>query len=585
MAHSVRRDSKHLSVTARGPTIGLLVDCLEDSYQWSVLRGAMDAASDHGARLLCFAGGVLQAPQAEGGDRNGVFDLAGPKCVDALIVMSGVIGNRVGLEGLQRFCERYRPLPMCSIAVDLPEMSSVCIDNESGMRVAIEHLIRVHDRKGIAFVRGPPANAEAERRFEVYKQALESGGLRYVPEWVAVGDFERAGGRAAVRTLLIDRKLSVQDLDAIVAANDATALGTLEELENLGIRVPDQIAVIGFDDIEESRFTVPSLTTVRQPLYEQGRDAVRMVLDQLNGGALPERVVRRTELVTRRSCGCLAPRAASSRGSLAPPTTLGFEAALVERHPIILAAMSRASRGELSAAGAGWAERLLNAFVGQIRGESPNAFTLSYDEIVRRLSVADADLPVCNDVLSAMRDRVLPCFTNDTQRRAGAEDMIHEARVTTAEVMDRAQAWRRMRAEKRARVLGRAAAAIASSHDLDELSRAVEEHLPPLGITRCYVATFDGKPGDERRARLALVHTPHARHSEAPSWQLKPVEEILRNHVLPEAGEHALAVLPTVFRGEELGVLVLELEAVDGYLYETLRDVFTAALAGARPPA
>jgi hypothetical protein len=124
-----------------------------------------------------------------------------------------------------------------------------------------------------------------------------------------------------------------------------------------------------------------------------------------------------------------------------------------------------------------------------------------------------------------------------------------------------------------------------SAHDLDELSRAVAEHLPALGIARCYVATFDRGSGDARLARLALVHTPDAQRSEAPSWQLQSAVEILRHHVLPNIGEHALAVLPTVFKNEELGFLVLELEALDGYLYETLRDVFTAALAGARGPA
>jgi phosphoserine phosphatase RsbU/P len=583
MRNSGRADSKRLTVTAPAPTIGLLVDCLEDSYQWSVLRGAIDAAYDHGARLLCFAGGVLEAPPGQGGDRNGVFDLAGPKTVDALVVMSGAIGNRIGPERLREFCERYRPLPMCSIAVELGEMSSVSIDNESGMRVAIEHLIRAHDMKRIAFVRGPTANAEAERRFCVYKEALASAGVPFVPDLVAIGDFEPSGGRAAVRTLLKERKLSAEGVDAIVAANDATALGVLDELASMGLRVPDQIAVVGFDDIEESRFTIPSLTTVRQPLYEQGRDAVRIVLDQLRNGAPPERVVRRTELVTRRSCGCLAPHAASSRGSIVPPSNLGFEAALVESHQIILAAMSRASRGDLSAAGSGWAERLLNAFVEQIRGDVPDAFALCYDDLTRRLSAGEADLSVCNDVLSALRARALPCFARDVQRSARVEDVLHEARVTTAEVMDRGQALRRMRAEKRARSLGRAASAIASSHDLDELSRAVEEHLPPLGITRCYVATYSGTSGDGRLARLALVHTPKARHAEPPSWQLQPIEDILRQHVMPSTGEHALAVLPTVFRGEELGVVVLELEAVDGYLYETLRDVFTAALAGARP--
>jgi sigma-B regulation protein RsbU (phosphoserine phosphatase) len=587
MRNSVEEGSKGPTVGAPGPTIGLLVDCLEDSYQWSVLRGAMAAARDHGARLLCFAGGVLGAPQGEGGERNGVFDLAGARTVDALIVMSGAIGNRIGPSRLRDFCERYRPLPMCSIAVDLGDMSSVSIDNESGMRAAIEHLVRVHAIRRIAFVRGPTANAEAERRFGVYKETLHACGLPFADELVVVGDFEPTGGRAAVRVLLHERKVSVDDLGAIVAANDATALGVLDELASLGIRVPDQIALVGFDSVEESRFTTPSLTTVRQPLYEQGMDAVRIVLDQLRSGARAQHVVRRTELVTRRSCGCHALHAATANGAVAPPMTLtgGFEAALAERRSFILEAMSRASRGELSAADTGWAERLLDAFVEQIRTDGRDAFAVCYEDLLRRLSDGDADLSVCNDVLSALRAGVLPCLAGDAKQGVRAEDAIHEARAMTTDVMNRAQAWRRMRAERRARALGRAAAAIASAHDLDELSLAVEEHLPPLGITRCYVATFDGTSGDERRARLALVHTPHARRSEPPSWQLQRVEDILKLHVLPGTGEHALAVLPTVFRGEELGVLVLELEAVDGYLYETLRGVFTAALAGARPAA
>jgi DNA-binding LacI/PurR family transcriptional regulator len=584
MRSTSRGEHKRLTVATPSPTIGLLVDCLEDSYQWTVLRGAMDASYDQGARLLCFAGGVLEAP-GKGGERNGVFDLASAKSVDALIVMSGAIGNLVGPTRLREFCERYRPLPMCSIAVELGDIASVSIDNESGMRVAIEHLIRAHDMKRIAFVRGPTANEEAERRFGVYKEALRAGGLPFVPELVVVGDFDSSGGHKAVRTLLKERKLTVRDFDAIVAANDATAIGVLEELAELGIRVPDQTAVVGFDDIEESRFTTPPLTTVRQPLYEQGRDAVRIVLEQLRTGAPPERVVRRTELVIRRSCGCLARNVPSVR--LAPTTTmftLGFEAALVKQHQLILAAVTRAARGELSAAGSGWAERLLNAFVEQARGDSPDAFALAFDDVLRRLSAGEGDASVCNDVLTAFRESALPCFTGDAARGARVEDMFHEARMKTAEVMDRVQAWRRMRAERRARVLGRAAAAIASAHDVDDLSRAVEEYLPPLGITRCYVATFNGTSGDGRLARLALVHAPHAPNTpppEPPSWQLQPIEDILRQHVLANTGERALAVLPTVFRGEELGILVLELEAVDGYLYEALRDVFTAALAGA----
>jgi DNA-binding LacI/PurR family transcriptional regulator len=435
-----------------------LVDSLEDGYQWSVLRGAIEEAARQSANLLCFAGGVLEAPGA-GAAYNGVFDLAGPDSVDALVVMSGAIGNRIGPESLQRYCDRYRRLPMCSVAVPIGDASSVCINNDNGMRVAVEHLVRIHGKIRIAFVRGPVANDEAEGRFRVYKETLEGSAIPFSPALVHTGDFEYEGGRNAARTLLTGGKLAADGPDAVVAANDTMALGLLDELSGSGIRVPDQLAVVGFDDIEESRFATPPLTTVRQPLFEQGRDAVQVVLDELRGGP-SKHLVREPVLVTRRSCGCVA---------------------------------------------------------------------------------------------------------------------LDDASTTISE-----QAAKRMRAEKRVRSLGRAAAAIALARDLDELSRAVAEHLPRLGIPRCYVATFDETSGPARQARLALVH-PHERgRSEAPSWQLQSATHLLRHTVFPKDRARAMAVLPTVFRGEELGLLVLELDALDAYLYETLRDVFTAALAGAR---
>jgi DNA-binding LacI/PurR family transcriptional regulator len=447
-----------LAGTPRQPVIGLLIDSLVDGYQWPVLRGAMDEAASHGANLLCFAGGVLEAEGARGA-LNGVFELAGPDSVDALIVMSGAIGNRIGPERLRQYCDRYRPLPMCSVAVPIGDGASVCINNDNGMRAVINHLVRAHRKKRIAFVRGPAANEEAEWRFRVYKETLEASGVAFSSALVHSGDFEYEGGRGAARALLAGGNLPPDGPDAVVAANDTMALGLLDELSRSGIRVPDRLAVVGFDDIEESRFANPPLTTVHQPLFEQGRDAVRVVLDELHGGA-PRRVVREPVLVTRSSCGCPA------------------------------------------------------------------------------------------------RD---------------------DGSTTISE-----QATKRLRAERRVRSFGRAAAAIALAHDLDELSRAVAEHLPALGIARCYVATFDETSGPSRQARLALEHPQEGGRSPAPSWQLQPATHLLRDKVFPKDGARAMAVLPTVFRGEELGVLILELDAMDAYLYETLRDVFTAALAGAR---
>ncbi|MBV9946981.1 MAG: substrate-binding domain-containing protein [Myxococcales bacterium] len=583
MHERTRSAPKRLTGAGPTPSIGLLVDLLDDSpYQWAILQGAMDAAHDRGAHLLCFAGGVLGAPAGESGERNGVFDLAKQRNVDGLILLSGSIGKRIGPAKLEEFAHRYRPLPMCSIGVALNGMSSVCVDNDAGMRSMIEHLTQDHQARRIAFVRGPEGNAEAEQRFRIYVDTLARSGLPYTPELVASGDFETESGRRAVAMLLDDRKIALDQIDAVVAANDLMALGVLEELGRRNLRVPGDVAVVGFDDVDESRVSLPPLTTVRQPLYEQGRDAVRLVCDQMHNGAPPELQARDTELVARRSCGCLPGRPVSLRLSEAPPVRHGFEAALLGRRQAVLTEMARAARGLLGAAGVGWEERLLNAFADQLRGQSPDAFILGYDALLRKLSDHDVDVAICNDVISAMRGRMMRLFVNDGQRRLQAENVFHEARVMTAHVIDRVQSWRRVRAWRGARALGRAAALIAAGADMESLAQAARENLPALGIPRCFLAEHCGRSGDVRLARLVLSFGPESRTADAALSRPIPINEILRSQVLPSSGEHAFAVMPITSREKDIGVLVLELAANDGYLYETLREVFAAALTGRR---
>jgi diguanylate cyclase (GGDEF)-like protein len=335
-----------------GPiTLGFLVDWLEDDYQNVVLGGALEAARERNVKLTCFAGGALGARAAHsaatsgaargygphefrggiaprherlGGlaaQRNAIYDLAGPENVDGMMILSGTLGNRVGQNELARFCERYRPLPMCSIAVELPGMPSVLVDNAAGMRAALVHLLLDHRMTRIAFIRGPTANDEAERRYKIYRDILVEYGLSVDSRLVVNGDFQRSSGADAVRQLYDERGTKV---DAIVAASDYMALGAIEALAARGVRVPDDVAVVGFDDVEEARCSTPPLTTVRQPLADQGRWAVDVLLDIIHGRRTSDRVVLHTEFVRRRSCGC--PRA----GHLA---TLGADEDAAESTP------------------------------------------------------------------------------------------------------------------------------------------------------------------------------------------------------------------------------------------------------------
>lgn len=281
-------------------TLGLLLDWLEGEYQNGIFSGAAEAARENDVNLVCFTGGVLRAPRWFWAERNSAFDLVGRENVDGLIVTS-TIANAVGTEMLVEYCRRFRSIPLCSIAVPMPDVPGLTVDQNSGFADGLRHLIDVHGRKRIAFIRGPEASEEAQRRFVAFQEVLAAADLPVVPELLTVGDFLRATGATAVRRWA---DTGVQ-FDAIVAANDEMALGALDVLLKLGVRVPQDVSVMGFDDSEESRFCSPALTTVRQPVRELGRRAVLMVLEQLrHGGRIPESQQLGSTFVPRASCGC-----------------------------------------------------------------------------------------------------------------------------------------------------------------------------------------------------------------------------------------------------------------------------------------
>jgi DNA-binding LacI/PurR family transcriptional regulator len=574
--------ARRLTGSGPSPSVGFLVDWLEDShYHWPIVRGAMLAARERGAHLFCFVGGPLGS-ETRPDPRNAVFDFAAQANVDALLVLSGPLSHSAGSTALDALCRRFRPVPICSIAFPLPGVSSVCIDNEAGMRLALEHLIRTHGRKKLAFIRGPVANDEAELRLQVYREVLGENDITYLPDLLAVGDFGRTSGREAVKTFFHARKLPVSDVQAIVASNDAMALGAMDELRAQGIRVPEQVAVVGFDDVEDARFSTPPLTTVNQPLDDQGREAVRVVLDALRKpGPAPEHAIRATELVVRQSCGCIVQDSASVASSNPPGTTLGFDAALLRRRQHILADMQRAARGRFGAAGARWDERLLSAIAEQVRGDSPDSFLRAYDELLRRLIVIGVDPSVGNELLSAMRARVVRCIA-DVRRRTATEDVFHRARVLTTQAVEGVQVERRWRASTEARAVLETIAAVAAVRDMKELARVVRAHLPRIGIMRCFLIALLGT-GKGAMARYVVYEKPGARDVDGVARPPQPAAGILRDCLRDETDQRALAVYPIVLGAGEHGLLVLELGSFEGHSYDVMKRAFETALAHMRP--
>ncbi|MFE7077817.1 LacI family DNA-binding transcriptional regulator [Streptomyces sp. NPDC057620] len=170
-------------------------------------------------------------------------------------------------------------------------------DNVGGARSAVAHLVRT-GRTAIGTITGPPDMYVARSRLRGYREGLERAGLEIRPSRIIEGDFTQESGRRATAELIA----RAPEVDAVLAASDTMAAGALEALRAAGRRVPQDVAVIGFDDFPLAQHTEPRLTTVRQPMEEIGRTMVQLLFDVMRDTSGAWRhVILRTELVERAS--------------------------------------------------------------------------------------------------------------------------------------------------------------------------------------------------------------------------------------------------------------------------------------------
>ena len=390
------------------------------------------------------------------------MNLVGRENTDGLVVMSGVLGNVVGHEAIADFCTALvdRGLPVVSLAVAMDGIPSIVVDNDAGMREAIDHLVRDHQRRDIAFIRGPTANDEAERRYKVYCDVLATHDLPRSDQRVVCGSFDRASGADAVRQLIDERGVAV---DTIVAASDEMAIGAVQALINRGIAVPDEIAVVGFDDIETARFCVPALTTVRQPLHEQGRRAAEMLLGAIVGETVAPRVELHTRLVTRQSCGCSSQEMPPS--VVVASTTFEMATALGVRVD------SRDGQACV---------KVLDAFETE---PSEAAFMRTLEDALRGRLASGQPVGPWQDVISVL-------WRSRPRQKLELRD---RARSLTSRYAELAQRDRLSKIERLTRVLTETSSALATSFDTASLSQNLARHLPHLGIgTRASRRTAGG---------------------------------------------------------------------------------------------
>jgi signal transduction histidine kinase/DNA-binding LacI/PurR family transcriptional regulator/ActR/RegA family two-component response regulator len=554
----------------RRPVLGMLMTSLVNLYQVQWL-GAVDAAREYGVSLVAFVGRELASPLGYDAQANAIYDLVGPDAVDGVILWSTALQVFAGTGRLHAFARRFGSLPLVSVEQVLPGHPSLLLDNRGGMRAAVSHLIDGHGHRRIAFVRGPVDHLGAQERYEGYLDALAEHGLPADPELVSPHPRSWYPDEpAAWLKRLLDRR---PDLDAVAAVNDAVAGGVLAALDESGVRVPGELAVTGFDDIAGGLYAIEPvyldpglgredqgtaggaleravnlsastlpLTTVRAPFYELGWRAVEVLLAQLDGGPVPDVEVRPTELVVRRSCGCLAPLPDS------PGTGPGAADTL---------------------------DRLSAAYHAELAGEPGNPFVRLLDELLRASMRGEQRLDGWWEVLRELRARTSGAGREDAASRDG---LWIRAQRLMEETAGRLTQYQGLIVEKRNQLVREVGQRLVTTLDPAELAVTLAEQLANLAIPACYLAAY--VPGSGH-SRALLVYEHGGTRKLPPEDAVFPSKRLVPHGIDERTDPRNLVALPLYFKDEQLGFVLFELGPRSGWVYEALQQQLSSALEAA----
>jgi LacI family transcriptional regulator len=270
--------------------IGLLLPGIAwDHFFPPMLRGVEAACYDVGFDLL-ISSTHCASPL------NGRVPL-GEHNADGLLLFEGSVTG----DEILRLWEKQFPIVLLYNTAPAPApVPHVIFENKDGSCKIVSHLIETHGLRKIGFLAGPADNEDALWRERGYREALAQHGIAYRSEWVRPGEFDEEIAFRATRDWLS----AGFEVEAIFAADDDSAYGAVRALHDAGRRIPEDVAVVGFDDSPTSRLLQPALTTVRAPIEESGYRAASLLAERIRTGQTQSELLLPTEVILRHSCGC-----------------------------------------------------------------------------------------------------------------------------------------------------------------------------------------------------------------------------------------------------------------------------------------
>ncbi len=561
-------------------TIGFFIPQLDDHYQESIWPGVSDYCTRHDLNLLIFCGKMLNLPGEFTYQHQVIYALANRRNLDGLVICNPNMISLMNEQVPAGFADQLNGVPTVTIATPLKDCPAVLIDGKQALKDAVNHLIQDHRLSKIAFITGPQRNPEAQERLAAYQEALEENGIEIDEGLIIQGNFLFDSGQSAVTTLFDKRGFAPQ---AIVAANDEMGLGALKELQRRGVKVPDDVAIVGYDNIAEGLYCDPPLSTVAQPLYAQAQMATQLLHKRIIGEPIEDRTVLKADLKIRESCGCFS-QSIQKLNELKEVADIsdGDELDVLKR----AFEFSRLPPVEIDQLGREFLDRI-HSFLDD--HDSDEGFLRFFKAVLTSHPTGPSEIRNWHNVLTCLASLRL-AEAEQRGKRLAYTVLFEKARILVGEREKSFEGSRLVMHVQKTTTLADVSQSLLSNFNEASLSRLITSSLPKLNIESCYIvlykSTIDHFPRSTwtvpQTARLWLGYTDYGKQLIYGDQRTFPTAELLPAKHLHAAKARQLVIEPLFYGEEQLGYLAMTVLFENTKFYGHLSAQIASALKAAQ---
>ncbi|MBZ0277589.1 MAG: substrate-binding domain-containing protein, partial [Anaerolineae bacterium] len=366
---------------------------------------------------------------------------------------------------------------------------TIAVNNRDSILEAMGHLIK-HGHRRIAFIAGSLEDMDGDsgERLRAYRDGLDIYDLDHDSRLVVYGRHVYDGGYLAIQQIIN----SGAEFSAVVASNDESALGAMQALKDAGRRIPQDVAIIGFDNRLEGSIEEPGLSSIHVPLFHIGYRAVDLLLQSIEGKTtLPELLQINTHLVIRESCGCVGGIEKDSSLRLSGKGQSGTDLASAIASTILNQAHSLTEDEGLALC-----RHLVDTFMTSVQDGDNSAFQDALMDVLQRTAVGDDDTHIWQDAISLISDTFGETSANASPSAIQVRDLLNEARLTISAYMRRQH--RQYVANERwtSSRLSLLTARLLNALDEMQIYAILAKHLPDMGIHTAMLGLFEAEGND-----------------------------------------------------------------------------------------